>query len=73
MVEGTEFIIVGDTEEFDDCLIYTCGRDRDRAELVLNRIINNPTENDKRVCEGHKNFRIKEVNSKNCWWNYNCD
>lgn len=31
-------------------------------------MLNNPTENDKRLMAGHSNFRIKEVPAKDCWW-----
>ena len=67
-----EYIIVGDTEKFGECLLYICGT-KENAEKVLDRVINNPTEIDKKLTEGHTNLRIKEVEEKSCWWNYNCD
>ena len=68
-----EYIIVGDTERNKDCLIYICGLSEDRAKEVLDRMINNPTENDKAISKGHTNLRIKEVKEENCWWRHGCD
>ena len=69
----SEYIIVGDTEKYKDCLVCLCGTQPDRAKEILDRMINNPNENDKAISEGHTNLRIKEVEEKSCWWNYNCD
>ena len=66
---NTEYIIIGDTERFDECLVAVCGNDKDHAMKVLNRMINNPTENDKRLTKGHHNLRVQEANSGECWWN----
>ena len=65
-----EYIIIGDTPRFNDCLVALCGNDKAWAERVLDRMQNNPTENDKIISKGHTNLRIKEVESKDCWWNY---
>lgn len=46
-----------------------CRGDRNFAEKILQRMLNNPTQNDKRCMEGHINLRIKEVEEKDCWWN----
>lgn len=64
-----EYIIVGDTEKFKDCLIYTCGVNKSTAEKVLNRILTNPTKDDLHGIKGHTNIRIKEVESEKQWWN----
>lgn len=74
-IEGTEFIIVGDYEEFKDptCLIYVCGKNRTRAEEVLNRMLTNPNEQDKKLLKKATNIRIEEVKSDDCWWNHGCD
>jgi hypothetical protein len=64
-----EYVIVGDTEKYNGCLIYTVGISYERAEQTLNRMLNNPTENDKRVMKGHVNFRIEEADKGDCWWN----
>jgi len=66
---NTEYVIMGDTERFNDCLVAVCGSDKDHAMKVLNRMINNPTENDKLLIKGHHNLRVQEVNSGECWWN----
>ena len=68
-----EYIIVGDTEKYKDCLVCLCGVSLDRAKEILDRMINNPTESDKVISKGHTNLRIKEVSEKSCWWNYGLD
>ena len=68
-----EYIIIGDTEEYNDCLVYVIGKSFEQAEQVLNRMINNPTDNDKKLIKGHTNLRIKKVNSEDCWWNKDYD
>lgn len=68
-----EYIIKGDTAKYEDCLVLVCGTSKENAENALSRLLNNPTNNDKRLIEGHKNLRIVEVSDKDCWWNYNCD
>ena len=64
-----EYIIKGDTERYEDCLVLVCGNTKEGAERVLNRLLNNPTDNDKRLIKDHKNLRIAEVDDKDCWWN----
>jgi hypothetical protein len=64
-----EYLIVGDTKNYKDCLIYRCGNNQEYAEKVLNRLLNNPNDNDKFVLKGHFNIRLKEVDSSDCWWN----
>lgn len=67
-MKDSDYIIVGDTERFDDCLICVSGKSKESAEETLNRMRTNPTENDKRLMFGHRNLRIKEVPSEKCWW-----
>ena len=64
-----DYIIIGDTNEFKDCLVCVAGSTSERANELLNRMLNNPTDNDKRIMSGHTNFRIKFVEADNCWWN----
>jgi hypothetical protein len=64
----SRYIIVGDTDQYEDCLVCAIHGGRDHAEDVLERMLNNPTENDKKLMEGHKNLRVKETVQKNCWW-----
>ena len=66
-MNNSDFIIVGDTER-GECLVYVSGRKRENAEEDLKRMLNNPTENDKRLMARHSNFRIKEVPVEDCWW-----
>jgi len=65
-----EYIIVGDTEKYKGCLIYVCGKDKERAEKALERMKTNPTENDLAISKGHANLRVETVQDKDCWWNY---
>lgn len=64
-----EYIIVGDTEEYNGCLVYTCGTDKSFAEQVLTKMLAVPTEQDKKVMETHSNLRVEEVQPEYCWWN----
>lgn len=61
------YIIVGDTDKYDDCLICVCSN-RKSAESTLNRMLTNPTENDKRLMNGYRNLRVEEVPENECWW-----
>jgi hypothetical protein len=63
-----EYIIIGDTKDYSECLVCVCGS-KEYAEEVLQRMLNNPNENDKALIEGHTNLRIKAVEEKDCWWN----
>lgn len=63
------YIIIGDAGRFKDCLVCVAGSTYESAEEVLHRMLNNPTNNDKRLMIGHENFRIKFVEEKDCWWN----
>lgn len=82
-----EYIIVGDVkkhnnttndfaydeEETSSCLVLVCGKSLKGAKESLHRMINNPTENDKRLSAGLTNLKIKEVKDEDCWWNFYCD
>ena len=68
-----EFVIVGDTETSQGCLVCLCGADYKRACEILERILYNPTPNDLLSIKGHSNLRIEEVASENCWWHGNLD
>jgi len=63
-----EYIIVGDTKNYNGCLVCICGG-KENAETVLERMLNNPNENDKALIKGHTNLRIEPVEEKDCWWN----
>ena len=64
-----EYLIVGDTKNYKDCLIYRCGDNRENAEKILNRLLNNPSNDDKIVSKGHFNIKIKKIDDSECWWN----
>lgn len=71
--EECEYIIVGDIEKLGTCLIYTCGKSRDWANKILDRMLNNPTEQDIKEVAKFTNIRVKEVPPEDCWWNGNLD
>lgn len=62
-----EYIIIGDTKEYMNCLVYTCGTKRETAEKTLAKILANPKADE--TLARHSNFRIKEVEEKDQWWN----
>lgn len=68
-----EYIIVGDVAQLGECLIYVCGTSCEWADKLLDRMLNNPTENDIRAMKGHTNLRVKEVSAEDCWWNGKLD
>ena len=68
-----EYVIVGDTKDYKDCLIYRCGDNRKNAEKVLDRVLNNPNDDDKFILKRHFNIRLKEVDNSECWWNDTVD
>lgn len=63
------YIIVGDTEKYEGCLVYTVAGDREFAEQVLNKIKTQPTDLDKAVLKTHKNLRVEETKPEDEWWN----
>lgn len=71
--DKVEYVIVHDvkgTDKYNGCLMYVCGSNREDAERVLERILNNPNSDDMRNIEmGYINFRIEEVPAMQCWWN----
>lgn len=68
-----EYIIIGDTAEYKNCLIYVCGTNRDWAEKVLHRMLTTPTERDKEILQTHSSLRVEEVLEEDCWWNDDLD
>lgn len=67
-----DYVIVGDTEKYEGCLVYVCGT-FENATKVLNQMLNNPNENDKKIMATHTNLRIAFVEDECCWWHGNCD
>ena len=66
---NVEYIIIGDTDKYKDCLVAICGWNKEHAMKVLNRMINEPTKNDILLTKGHYNLRIKEKEAGKNWWN----
>lgn len=64
-----DYVIVGDTKKYNDCLVYVIGKSYENAEETLSRMLNNPTENDKRLMLEFTNLKIELVEEKDCWWN----
>ena len=64
---ASRYIIVGDAGKYEGCLIRSCAS-KDNAEQTLERMLSDPTDNDKKMMEGHTNIRIEEVTSDKCWW-----
>ena len=64
-----EYIIVGDSEKCKGCLLYCGFKEKEQAERVLNRMLNNPTRGDEQIMRGKSNIRVQEVASEACWWN----
>lgn len=67
-----DYVIAGDTKNHNGCLVYVCGT-FERATEVLNRMLNDPTDQDKIVMQNHTNLRIEKVPKEDCWWHGNCD
>lgn len=63
-----QYIIVGDTKEYEGCLIFACGEDESKAKKILKRFLKNPTDEDKKIMKGHFNIRLQSENEHNCWW-----
>ena len=60
------YIIVGDTEKYENCLVSVIYGDMELAKQVLNRMLNNPTKNDLILTSGISNLRIEEDGEG--WW-----
>lgn len=72
-IPGTEYIIVGKTEDYGYCLVCLAGRSEEKAKERLKQMLENPDGNDKKLMGDMTDFKIEEVQSKDCWWNYGCD
>ncbi len=61
------FIIAGDTDEYEDCIVMTFYNESD-AIATLKRMVSNPTELDEKLIRGYKNLRVEKVAAEYCWW-----
>ena len=68
-----EYVIVGDTERYKGCLLFTCGSSLEHATHVLERLLYNPSEMDLELMKGHTNIRLEKCERKDCWWHWGCD
>lgn len=64
-----EYIIVGDTERYKECLVFTCGKNKEHAESVLHKILTNPSKEEAFVIRNMKNLKVIVANGGDCWWN----
>ena len=62
------YIIVADSKTYKGSLVYVCGTDRNKADKMLEDMLTNPSKNDEEVMKGLSNFRVDEVEDKDCWW-----
>lgn len=69
----TEYIIVGDSERYKGCLVCLGGLNKTQTEEILNKMLTEPNDNDKKLMAGMTNFRIEEVVSDDCWWRHGTD
>lgn len=67
-----DYVIIGDTDKYKDCLVCVVGKELYAYE-TLNRMMRNPTEEDKKLMKEYKNLRVSFVEEERCWWNWNCD
>lgn len=65
-MKEVEYVIVGDTEQFGECLVFVCGSSLQTAKMMLEK-------NKNKGVKGHTNLRIKEVPADECWWNWELD
>lgn len=59
------YVIVGDTKRYNGCLIYAIDGGLDSAQRILDRMLNNPNEDDLMALEEHTNIRI---DISEVWW-----
>ena len=67
--EKMYYVIAGDTEKVDGCLVCPIGEEIEKAKERLKQMICNPNENDKELIRGHVNLRIESIKSSDAWWN----
>ena len=69
-----EYFIAGDALLHKGCLIcITDCKSFEEAEQILERMLNNPNENDKKMIKGYRNIHVAAIPKNDCWWNDNCD
>lgn len=61
-----DYVIIGDSKDFKDCLIRVCGPDKEYAEKILKEVLANP--NDTKM---YTNIRLNIVYDG--WWHYGTD
>lgn len=62
--DNFEYVIVGDTKEYEGCLIYCCGNSKEATKKTLNEVLS-----EKRYTDEFTNIRIETVPKEDCWWN----
>lgn len=54
-----DYVIVGDTGDYKDCLVMVCGKSYENAKKTLEEL--------KQTDDRHSNLRIEQTD--NGWWN----
>lgn len=62
----SNYVIVGDTKNYNGCLVCVCGNCYRSAQQTLHRMLNSPTDNDTKLMQGHNNLRVEEVSENDC-------
>jgi hypothetical protein len=64
-----DYIVTGNSKENGRCLVFVIGRcSLEEAEIELNIMKTNPTDQHKRLMKDLTDFEIKYVEPKDCWW-----
>lgn len=65
----TEYVIVGDTELYNGCLVRVCHGDKEFAKTELQKMFISKDEQDIKDVNKYKNLRVEPVEEKDQWWN----
>lgn len=71
-----QWVIIGYYKDYNyDCLVCALpiGYTDEQATMVLNRLIYHPTDADRLMVGDAENLWLEEVDTKDAWWNDNCD
>ena len=70
-----QWVIVGLYEDELEGLVCALPRDYtdEQALEILNRMVNNPTAADLIMMRDTKSIWLEKIDSKDAWWNDNCD
>lgn len=63
------WIVVADTDRFDDCLVSVGFCDEEDAQKFADELNADQELQNKYGIKGHRNFRPKHTEPRNEWWN----